>query len=446
MSLQQVPEQAIGVRDVWIIDRLQARYRALARHPLLTGGAWTFLGQVGAQSAALVANTLVGRVLGPANFGLYSLAQNMSSTAATVAGYAPALVATRGAAVARASRGRARAAVIDALRTTFAVGFAATILLVVFSPTYAQLVGRSTDGANVLEVASLLTLPLVWFAASGGLLAGLGSFRLFALGRLTSAPISAGLTVAGAVVFGLRGAIIGLVAGTCVIATVAHIQLRKAVKSVPLASREPSVAQSVPTKTILLPAALSSIASAPVIWICQTMLAAHGGLASVAVIGAGIVWGQALLLVPTSLNQALLAELSCAVAEDMHAARRVYLLGWAIAASAIVPLLVALLVATPIVLRFYGFDDPGAAHAFRLVVSAYAIQGVTGATVKVLESTGRLWLQLGCNLIWATGFIGLVAAWRGSGALGFGYAAVAAFVVHSLLVHAIALRVVRVEA
>ena len=157
-------------------------------------------------------------------------------------------------------------------------------------------------------------------------------------------------------------------------------------------------------------------------------------------IGASLVWGQALLLVPTSLNQALLAELAHAATSPSGSARRVFLLGWNTAIISIGALLPLIVLAAPIILRVYGFQDASTTLAFRLVVSAYAIQGVTGAAIKVLESYGHIWLQLALNLVWAAVFIGLLLIWRANGAVGFGYAALCAFVLHGTLVHVFAFR------
>ena len=445
MSHDSVPEvsgiDASVIRLVEEIEqpyvaRLHARFPILMRanHPLLRGGAWTFVGQLGAQSIALAANAIVGRVLGSAGFGLYSLAQNMGNTAATVAGYAPALVGTRAAAAARASRSEANDAARRTLRTAFFVALAATAILVAWSPRYAKLIEQSREALVVFGVASTLTLPLIWLSTCGALLAGFGAFRLFAVGRIISAPFAAALTVAGALILGAPGALLGLLLGTAIIAAVAHARVRRAIGLVPegdaTAARSRTAGDS-----LLLPAALSSAASAPVIWICQTLLATRGGISSVAVIGASIVWGQALLLVPTSLNQALLAELAHAMTAPPGSARRVFLLGWNTAIVSIFGLLPLILLGAPVIMRLYGFQDASTTLAFRLVVSAYAIQGVTGAAIKVLESYGRIWIQLALNLVWAGVFIGLVLLWRSNGAVGFGTAAVTAFLIHGTLVH-----------
>ena len=336
--------------------RLHARFPILthASHPLLRGGAWTFVGQLGAQSIALAANAIVGRVLGPAGFGLYSLAQTMGNTAATVAGYAPALVGTRAAAGARTSRAEAQDATRRSLRTAFFVGLVATAILVALSPRYANLIAQTREALVVFGVASTLTLPLIWLSTCGALLAGFGAFRLFAIGRIISAPFAAALTVGGALALGAPGALLGLLLGTMVIAAVAHTRVRRAIAALP--TGDATIARSRTTiDRLLVPAALSSAASAPVIWICQTLLATHGGVSSVAVIGASMVWGQALLLVPTSLNQALLAELAHATTLPPGSARRVFLLGWNTAIVAILALLPLIVLAAPIIMRLYGF-------------------------------------------------------------------------------------------
>ena len=105
-------------------------------------------------------------------------------------------------------------------------------------------------------------------------------------------------------------------------------------------------------------------------------------------------------------------------------------------------LLPLILLAAPVILRVYGFQDPSTTLAFRLVVGAYAVQGVTGSAIKVLESYGRIWIQLVLNLVWAGVFIGLVLVWRSNGAVGFGWAALTSFLIHGSLVHLFAFRLV----
>jgi O-antigen/teichoic acid export membrane protein len=423
------------VKSLSIRSSLLSRYS----HPLIRGGAWTLLGQVGAQSIALAANTVVARLLGVTNFGLYSLVQTTGSTAAAVAGYGPSVVATRSAAAARQSRSEAEIAARGAQRIGLFAGVVGSALLAALSPWYARVILRSTGALPAMVLGSILTAPLVVFMTSGALLAGFGVFRLLALGRMLSAPIAAILTVAGALTFGTSGAVAGLLLGAAASAVIARLQVRHALRSIAETqkSREPD---SLLSRELLLPAVLASIASAPVLWICQTLLAARNGLGSIAIIGAAMMWGQALLLVPASLGQALMAELAHALSIGGDAARRVYWIGWTATAVTTVPLLIGLSLLTPQILRVYGFSDPTAPLAFRLIVAAYALQGVTGAPIRVLEAIGRLWTHLACNLVWATALIGGTWLWRLDGARGFGYAAITAFSLHAALVHLLAYR------
>jgi O-antigen/teichoic acid export membrane protein len=425
----------------WPVKSLAIRASLVSRasHPLIRGGAWTLIGQVGAQSVALAANTTVAHLLGVTNFGLFSLVQTTGNTAAAVAGYGPSLVATRAAAGARLSRSGAEIATRGALRIALFAGAAASALLAALGPWYARVVVRSTGALPALGLGSILAAPLVVFMTCSALLAGFGVFRLLALGRIVSAPIAAILTVAGALTFGTPGAIAGLLLGAVASAVIARFQVRQVLRSIADAPTS-CVPASRASRELLLPAVLASIASAPVLWICQTLLAARDGLGSVAIIGAAMIWGQALLLVPASLGQALMAELAHALSIGDDTARRVYRIGWTATVVTTVPLLIGLSILTPYVLRVYGFSDPAAPMAFRAIVAAYALQGVTGAPIKVLEAGGRLWTHLGCNLVWATALIGGTWLWRLDGARGFGYAALTAFSLHCALVHLLAYR------
>ena len=408
-------------------------------HPLIRGGAWTLIGQVGAQSIALAANTTVARLLGVTNFGLFSLVQTTANTAAAVAGYGPSLIATRAAAGARQSRSEAEIATRGSLRIGVFAGVVGFALLAALSPWYARVIVRSTGALPALGLGSLLAAPLVVFMTCGALLAGFGAFRLLALGRILSAPIAAILTVAGALTFGTSGAIAGLLLGAVAIAVIARLQVRYALRSI-ADTQKSCVPASLASRELLLPAVLASIASAPVLWICQTLLAARNGLGSVAIIGAAMMWGQALLLVPASLGQALMAELAHALSIGGDTARRVYWIGWTATAVTTIPLLIGLSILTPHILRVYGFSDPAAPLAFRLIVAAYALQGMTGAPIRVLEAMGRLWTHLASNLVWAAALIGGTWLWRLDGARGFGYAAITAFSLHCALVHLLAYR------
>lgn len=411
-------------------------------HPLIRGGAWTLIGQVGAQSIGLAANTFTARLLGVTSFGLFSLVQTTGSTAATVAGYGPSLVATRDAAGARHSRSEAEVATRNALKIGLFSGVAGSALLIALSPWYARAIVQSAGALRALALGSILAVPLVVLMTCGALLAGFGAFRLLALGRILSAPIAAILTVTGALTFGTSGAIAGALLGAAASALVARLQVRHILPRI--ADTEKScVPAALASRELLLPAVLASVASAPVLWICQTLLAARNGLGSVAIIGAAMMWGQALLLVPGSLGQALMAELAHALSIGGDTARRVYWVGWAATTVATVPLLIGLSILTPYILGVYGFSDPAAPLAFRLIVAAYALQGMTGPPIKVFEAIGRLWAHLACNLVWATALIGGTWLWRFDGAVGFGYAALTAFSLHCALVHLLAHRMFR---
>ena len=163
------------------------------------------------------------------------------------------------------------------MRTAFFVGLVATAILVALSPRYANLIAQSREALVGFGVASTLTLPLIALGTCGALLAGFGAFRLFAIGRIIRAPFAAALTVVGALALGVPGALLGLLLGTVVIA--GSPTLGSVARSGLIPKGDTTVARNRTTSDrLLVPAALSSAASAPVIWICQTLLATHGDL------------------------------------------------------------------------------------------------------------------------------------------------------------------------
>jgi O-antigen/teichoic acid export membrane protein len=379
---------------------------------LLRSTAWTLLGALAARGSAYVGLLLAARVLGKEDFGRLGAVQNSVGLVATFVGFGLGLTATTWVSRLRASDpGRAgRVAGATVMVALLGGGLGALVL--------AALAGViAVDG--FLDVR--LTLPLRLGAAlvplgvlagvQVGLMAGCEAFPRLAAANAVSGLAGLPLPFLGALVGGVGGAVVGLVAAQAAQCLAVGVALRRAFAT---ASLRLTCARWWGEWRLLLsfslPTALASSLVIPVNWYGAQWLARLGGMDELGLFNAGNQYRMAVLLVPMQLVSASLPALAALRAGgDRAGYRRTLALALALAgATAGVAALVVGWGAGPL-LALFGRDF-AAGTAALVVLGAcalpMALNNVLGAAIN---ASGRAWRSAAATGVYALTALALLA-------------------------------------
>ncbi|HTL18630.1 MAG TPA: oligosaccharide flippase family protein [Patescibacteria group bacterium] len=414
---------------------------------LANAAVWSLAGALVARSMGIVGSVIVARLLGKEGFGQYGIVQSTVMMFGTLAGFGLGLTATRHLSQYR-RKDPAKAGRILGLSTIMALGSGGivTICLLAGAPWLAQHTLAAPQLTGPLRIGALLVLFTALNGAQTGALVGLEAFKLSAQLNLITGLVSLPLLVGGVVFFRLQGALWGAAAGAFITWLVFHWGLRRelARAGIPFAIKG-SLQEMRVLWAFSLPAVISGMLAAPVIWACNALLVnGPNGYAEMGIANAANQWFYALLFLPGVLARSSISVLSERLsAGDKSACRKVLLYGVGLNAAVVIPLVLAGCVASPYIMSVYG---PGfAQHSGVLIVSI-----VTGAVVAIqvpmgqtTAASGRMWTEICMNLGWALVFFGGTWLVISHGALGLMSARLVAYVFHTLWTLAFAVWLLR---
>jgi O-antigen/teichoic acid export membrane protein len=403
---------------------------------LANAAVWSLAGALVARSMGIVGSVVVARLLGKEGFGKYGIIQSTVMMFGTLAGFGLGLTATKHLSQYR-RKDPAKAGRILGLSTIIALvsGGIVTTILLIGAPWLAAHTLAAPQLTGGLRIGALLVLFTALNGAQSGALVGLEAFKLSAQLNLITGIASLPMIVTGVYCFGLNGALWGSAAGAIVTWLVFHWGLRRelARAGIPFAVKG-SFQEIGVLWTFSLPAVISGMLAAPVIWACNALLVnGPNGYAEMGIANAANQWFYALLFLPGVLARSSIAVLSERLgAGDKSACRKVILYGIGLNAAVVIPLVLAGCIASPYIMSIYG---PGfAQHSGVLIVAI-----ITGATVAIqvpmgqtTAASGSMWTEICMNLGWALVFFGGTWFAISHGALGLMSARLVAYLFHTL--------------
>lgn len=163
---------------------------------------------------------------------------------------------------------------------------------------------------GILRVGAPMAAFLVLSYGAEGIINGLRRFGMVAGAKAVVAPLGAVATVWLGYVFGLRGAVIGLVAGSLLLFVLLAAQAGRAGRHSGLCMAAPSsrLLWSVGRLSLLL--SVTTMMVGITIWLGQVILTRNAGLEAVGMFGVGNQLRNLMALVPTTLGAATLPFLS----------------------------------------------------------------------------------------------------------------------------------------
>ncbi len=420
----------------WIAD-LQATHLPVGsiRQRFALGTFWSLTGTLASQGFQLIAAILAARILGKAVYGELGIIQSTVGMFGAFAGLALGLTATKNIAEFRKQDpGRAGRILGLTIVVGLISGASLGIILFAFASPFATYLLNATRLAGGLRIAALLvffnTLNGVQIAALSGFERFADVAKVSAVRGLTSLPA----IVAGAWIWGLPGAVWGLVAVAVATWVASEVLLRRECAAAGVRVQITQHRAELPLLwTFSLPAVLSSVISFPVLWLGNTLLVNRpDGYAEMGIFNAAWQLRNVIIFFPNILNQVLFPILSN-IYSSRAQARRLFLAAIGIASGVGMAAALPLIVFSPAVMRAFGKGFEGSWLVLILVALSAVLTACASVVGVVIWSSGRMWTAFLLNGIWALVFIVTAIALLRYGALGLALAYLVSYSIHLIV-------------
>jgi O-antigen/teichoic acid export membrane protein len=416
-------------------------------HRLAVGAAWSMGGALAERVLTLAGSVAIVRLLKQESFGEFAILQSTLSMVGVFAGLGLGITATKyvaelkerdpqrlGCILAFASRAAMVSSVLIAGALAAASGFISSRVL------------NMPEGAGLVAISALAILFNTLKNYQSGALVGFEAVRQNTVAGIAAALLSIPFSVALTFVYGLVGAVWGLVLSAAARCLISGLMLRSCLQSagVPRVSRG-WLKEWRSMRDLAIPAMLSGGMVVPAHWICHAMLVnAPDGKAQMAVLGVANQWFYAMLLLPMAAARIVLPVLTDTLAgkRSAHGAK-VLLLGMVANAVIVLPIALILGAGAPLVMKLYGDSYVSAWPVLTITVvtaSLLAIQTPVGA---MLTASGRMWLGAIMNCGWAAIYVAISWLLVEEGAIGIAVALLCAYGIHAVWTFSFAARQLR---
>jgi O-antigen/teichoic acid export membrane protein len=418
----------LGLRARWWPQTNSVIAQRLAR-----GGSWSLAGEAGARAFTFAASIATARLLGATEFGAFALVQSTLLMLVTFATFGMGHTATRYVAAYR-EHDPSRVESVGSLTLYFAAatGFLFAGVLFIAAPYLATEV---LDAPELSAPLRLVAPALLFFGVSGamnGMLHGFEAFRTLAWIGWSSSLASFIAVVSGTLLWGLGGAVGGLVAAEVVrcalVGLLTHRVLREnGMRLVTV----PRLAEASVLWRFSLPLFLLAILNGPILWLCQTIVAHHqNGLTEVAFYNAAQKWMTLILVVPMAVSGAftpVLASLS-GNGERARFHRTAGKLALFQLVTTVLPAAAVAMIA-PWAATLFGNDFAAATPVIIVMIAVAPVFALKHVYWQTMTSAGRAWTALAVQALWAVLVVGLTWTWQAKGALGMAQAMLVAYTV-----------------
>ena len=392
----------------WVSDFRTALFPAGSlRGRFVKGTFWVLLGTAVSQGMQLGATVLVARWIGKSEYGELGIVTSTVGMFGVFVGLGLGLTATKYVSELRQEE-PVRAGRIAALTLGIALvsGSMVTLALILLSPWLASHTLASPRVATPLAIGSGLLFFGELNGVQSGILSGLEAFVAIAGASLWAGLCSFPIIVIATYVWGLKGAVSGLVLSAAINCILNNVALRREAGNigVPL-----SLPGSWKEKAVLwkfsVPAFLASAVVTPTTWICNTMLVNQpNGYAEMGLFSAANQWRNVVLFLPGIISRVLLPILSSHSRESADEASHfsnALEVGFSAAVAIAFPLIALLSFASPLIAAAYGKDFGGMTGPLSGVLYTGGVMVLGAPGGLAIQAKAAMWLGLAVNLIWA---------------------------------------------
>ena len=398
---------------------------------------WSLLGMGLYQALVLAGSMIAARLLGAEAFGQLGMIQSTSGLLGILAGIGLGLTTTKYVAEFRdADPVRAGSMVAFGSAVAAASSLIAAAALFAAAPILAATVLHAPGLEVDLRISSGLVLFNGIAGVQTGTLAGLERFRAVAILNAARGFASVGLLGAGALAWGLHGAVWGLVAGAAVACVIGREAVRRgcAARRIPVKLGSGAACRRV-LWDFSIPAFVSTAIASPVVWLGNVILLSHpGGYLEVGQFVIANNWRMAISFLPTVMCQPLVSLMCNAYGNrSLEPFRRLL---WSSLIAAFVlsgGAALAVAAASRQIVRCYGPEYSRAVPVMLLMAGVAVLSSTAAVVGQAIAAVGKMWWGAGLNVAW--GGVLLVSAWLlvpGSGARGLALAFVISYSWHAL--------------
>jgi O-antigen/teichoic acid export membrane protein len=365
-----------------------------------------------AQGLAVVASIVTARLLGRVAFGEFGMVTGTVGAFGMLAGLGLGLTATKYTAERRLVDAAGAGRILGLISQVAAVsGGAVAVILFVAAPWLAARTLNAPHLTNELRIGCVLLFLNALDGMQTGALAGLEAFKAITRVSLIRGLLTFPLLIAAVWFLGLTGA----VAATVLVGVVGWWLSQAALRTE--CARAGITINYHGTRTDLpilwkfsLPALLSTLVVAPVMWLATAVVANQaGGYAELGMFNAANQWRLALMLLPSVLIRVALPLMASSVdAERSADFGKTLLLTQSLTVAVVLPAGAFLMFLADPIMGMYGRDFvPGAAVLIGVVCSIM-ISSIGSAAGAAIEARGKMWRGLALNLSWGVVLIAIV--------------------------------------
>jgi O-antigen/teichoic acid export membrane protein len=393
------------------------------------GAWWSLIGMGAAQGLAVLASIVTARLLGKVTFGEFGMVTGTVGAFGMLAGLGLGLTATKFVAERRVTD-PARAGHVLGLVVQVALisGGAVALILFAAAPWLAAKTLNAPQLTDELRVGCVLLFLNTLDGVQTGSLAGLEAFKATTRVSIVRGLLTFPLLIAGVWFFGLMGAVVASVVVGAVGWWLSQSALRRECVRAGVPITYQGVRADLPILwSFSLPALLSALVVAPVMWLANAVLANQpGGYGELGLFNAANQWRLALLLLPSVLIRVALPLM----ASSVHPQRsgefgKTLVLTQSLTVLVVLPAGALLMFLADFIMGLYGPEFVHGAPVLIGVICSIMISSIGTAAGAAIEARGKMWRGLALNLSWGLVLIAIVwftAGQYGARSLAFGSA------------------------
>lgn len=397
---------------------------------------WSLLGSIFSRGLMLIASIVAARILGRTEYGELGMIRSTVNMFTVFAGFGFGLTATKYVAEFR-TKDKVKTGRIIGLTMLFSGVTGAIIALVILmaAPFLAEKTINAPHLVNEIRLGAVMIFLSALSGIQTGVLVGFQAFKTIAKVNLISGALAFPLQIGFILLYGLPGSVIGFGFNFLLLWVINFVAVRKEVQKFDVTIQFENLWSEWPILyKFSLPALLSGVLVAPVLWACNVMLVNQpNGYEEMAIFDAANQWRNTILFIPVALSQIVLPLLSDSANNEDQFNR---ILKFNIIINFVISLIIAILVSlfSGTIMNTYGEGFADGRLVLIILIISTILVSVNGVVGQAIAGKGKMWLGFALNLIWALAILCISYYFYiiEMGAMGFAYAFLFSYTIHTL--------------
>jgi len=362
------------------------------------GTFWNLFATICNQGSIVAVNIFVARIIGKHSFGEYSIVVNTLLTIAVLVQLSMGYTATKYVAEFRSTDKTKTGRVLGMCALiTVATAFLGTLFFVLASPWLATYAMQAPHLTSALVIGSGYLLFSAINGYQVGALAGLEGYQSLGRAAIISGAATVICVALGAILFELKGALIGLSASSLLRCFFHYrwlsIELHQ--QGIQVTYNNFSQEKDILLK-FALPASLSGYITMPAIWLGNTILIRqNGGFEQMALYSAAMTFRMLVMFVPQVINNVGLSILNNHKGRgDWVQYRKTFWTTLSVNGGVVMLISAFLRMLGPFLLQLFGKDFHSAYPVLKILILAALVETGAISVYQIVQSQGKIWESL----------------------------------------------------